>query len=122
MEEKEEIKGLERFPAYDGDPAHWVGSRDYWEAVLAEEKNKDPELHKAFRELHKKIVDMVVAFCKEHDLEVDEAYVQINGILGSKKHGEWTCATDSSMGMNSIVEGEEGMPYVDRDEPFLYQI
>ena len=122
MEEKEEIKGLERFPAYDGDPAHWVGSRDYWEAVLAEEKNKDPELHKAFRELHKKIVDMVVAFCKEHDLEVDEAYVQINGILGSKDYGEWTCATDSSMGMNSIVEGEEGMPYVDRDEPFLYQI
>lgn len=76
----------------------------------------------AFGELHKKIVDMVVTFCKEHDLEVDEAYVQINGILGSKDHGEWTCATDSSMGMYSVVKGEEGEPYVDREDPFLYQI
>ena len=113
---------LVQFPAYDGDAAHWVGSREYWESVLSREKNDNPDLHTAFGELHKQVVDLIVAFCKEHDLHVDEVSIRTDGILGSKAAGEWTGFTDSSMAMYSIEKRRDGSEYVDREHPFLYQI
>ena len=113
---------LAKFPKYDGKPEHWVGSREYWKSIFESETNRDPELHKAFGQLHHKIVNMVVAFCKEHDLNVDEVSIGIDGILGSKDYGEWTCFTDSSMSMTEIKEDEEVGQYWDREHPFLYEI
>ena len=108
---------LKQFPEYDDKPEHWVGSREYWQSIFEYEKNRDQKLHEAFDKLHHQIVNLVVAFVKEHDLNVDEFDVHADGLLGSKPFGEWTCATDSSMSMDSVEDG-----IIDRQHPFLYQI
>ena len=118
---EEDEKILEQFPPYDG-KGEFVGTRDYWRFVFEQETNRDPKLHEAFCELHKKIVDEVIQFCKEHDLKIDEFNVGADGILGSIPYGEWCPCTDSSMSMCKMVEGENGMSYTDRTHPFLYQM
>ena len=73
---------LKSFPKYDEkNPSSWEGSRDYWESVFEHETNRDTELHKAFGELHTKIVNEVIQFCKEHNLDVDEFCVSADGSL-----------------------------------------
>lgn len=118
----EDKKILEQFPKYDDKPDHWVGSREYWESVFETETNRNPELHKAFGELHTKLVNEVIQFCKEHDLDVDEFHLSADGLLGSKQYGQWTCFTDSSMSMYVRKEGKDGFEYTDRENPFLYRI
>lgn len=121
----EEKKALEKFPKYDDkDASTWVGSREYYEAVLETETNRDPELHDAFSELHKKIVDMVIQFCEEHELkDVDEFHIGADGLSGSYGNHEWTCFTDSSMSLIKLKKDEQtGWNLPDRDNPFLYEI
>ena len=120
---EEEKKELEKFPKYDGKPENWVGSRDYWESIFQTETNRDPELHKAFGELHKNIVDMVIQFCEKHGLEdVDEFHIGADGLSGSYGHGEWTCFTDSSMSINTLIKDGTRFVRADREHPFLYEI
>ena len=119
---EEDRKILEQFPKYDDKPENWVGSRDYWEFIFECEKNRNPELHKAFGELHTKIVNEVIQFCKEHDLDVDEFHVGADGLLGSKKFGEWTPSTDSYMNMYNRKVFEDGCEYIDREYPFLHEL
>lgn len=122
MTETEKI--LEQFPPYDGKPEHYVGSRDYWEGIFESESNRDPELHKAFGELHTNIVNMVIQFCKEHNLtNVDEFHVSADGIMGSIKFGEWCPCTDSSMSIVETKKDEKtGWMLPDRGNPLLYEI
>lgn len=96
----------------------YVGSDKYWENIFETETNRDKGLHNAFAELHDRLVNQVIAFCKEHNLEVDEFTIGADGILGSKDVGEWTSATDSYMSM--YVRSEDGG--IDREKPFLYRI
>lgn len=119
---EEDKKILEQFPKYDDKPEHWVGSREYWESIFKAEKNRDTELHEAFGELHTKIVNEVIQFCQKYDLDVDEFYLHADGLMGSKKHGEWCCCTDSSMSMYNNKVYEDGKEYIDRDMPFLHEI
>ena len=120
---EEDKKILDQFPKYDDNkPESWVGSREYWEFIFGEETNRDPELHKAFSELHKQIVDSVIQFCKKHNLEVDAFDISADGLLGSREYGEWTCSTDSSMSMYIRKKGKCGLSYIDRDNCFLYEI
>jgi len=124
MNQKEK-KLLGSFPPYDGDPKNFVGSREYWENVFSCETNRDPELHKAFGELHEKIVNDVIAFCKEHRLEVDEFCVRADGLRGSRDFGKWCPCTDSSMSMHVLKKvdgGRKDHMVVDRESPFLYEI
>lgn len=124
---EEEKKALEKFPAYDvSKPETWVGSREYWESIFTTETNRDPELHKAFSELHKKLVDLVIQFCEEHGLEdVDEVHFGADGLSDSYGHHEWTCFTDSSMNLIKLKDGLVkgwGSPLPDRDNPFLHEV
>ena len=124
---EEEKKALEKFPAYDeSKPETWVGSREYWESIFTAETNRDPGLHKAFSELHKKMVDLVIQFCEEHGLEnVDEVHFAADGLSGSYGHHEWTCFTDSSMNLvelkDNVIKGWDA-PLPDRDNPFLFEM
>lgn len=120
---EEENKILEQFPEYHGEGA-FVGTRDYWSSIFETETNRDTKLHEAFSKLHEEIVDKVIQFCKEHDLDVDEFVVSADGLLGSKDFGKWTCCTDSCMEMRVLKKDEEtGMWHVDREgEPFLYEM
>lgn len=115
-------KILNQIPRYDGNPEHYVGSREYWANIFMSEKNRDTELHAAFAKLHNRLVDEVIRFCKEHDLNVDEFTLHANGILGSKQEGKWTCHTDSSMEMIDMVHDENfEMDLPDRENPFLFR-
>lgn len=114
---------LESFPKYDEkNPSSWVGSRDYWESIFNDETNRDTELHKAFGELHTKIVNEVIGFCKEHNLDVDRFRVSADGLLGSRDYGEWCPCTDSSMSMHTVVKDKNGCWHIDVEKPFLYEI
>ena len=111
---------LDQFPRYKkGDV--FVGTREYWEGVFSLESNRNPELHKAFCELHKRIVNEVIRFCQKNDLTVDEFSVHADGLLDSKPYGEWTCYTDSSMALYGVKEDEDGHMYPDREIPFLFE-
>lgn len=112
---------LDQFPPYKKG-GKFVGTREYWEGVFSSESNRNPELHQAFSELHKRIVNEVIKFCKENDLTVDEFSIHADGVLGSKPYGEWVCSTDSSMAMYILKEGKDGHMYPDRDIPFLFEI
>lgn len=127
---EEEKKALEKYPKYDDSkPETWEGSRDYYEAVFKLETNRDPELHDAFSDLHEQIVNLVINFCKEHNLtDVDEFHVGANGIKDSIPYGVWCPCTDSSMSIIKLVENTEEVSkeywpeLPDRDNPFLFEI
>lgn len=68
---EEEKKALEKYPKYDDNkPETWVGSKEYFESIFTMEQNRDPELHEAFSQLHKAIVNMVIQFCENMDLRM----------------------------------------------------
>lgn len=114
-------KILEGFPDYKNGQSY-VGTKEYWRSIFSDEKNRDAKLHEAFGELHTKIVDMVILFCKEHNLDVDAFEVSADGLLGSREYGKWGPCTDSSMAMYSVVKTKDNRPFVDRKTPFLYEI
>lgn len=120
---EEDKKILEQFPEYTGDNVY-KGTKEYWSTVFEFETNRDPELHKAFSELHKKLVDEVIKFCKEHNLKnVNEFTVSADGLMGSIEYGQWGCCTDSSMSMIQMKEDKKtGWLLPDRENPFLYEI
>lgn len=114
---------LSQFPDWDRNPTHYEGTKEYWEGVFSFEKNRDPELHTAFSELHTKIVNLVIQFCKEHNLSnVDSMTINADGLAASMVFGEWSMFTDSSMGMWSLKQDEYGAMVTDRSRPFLYEI
>lgn len=114
-------KILEQFPPHEKGK-DYIGTREYWKSIFSSETNRDTELHKAFSELHHKLVEEIIQFCKEHKLEVDEVHINTDGIRGSRDYGQWTCCTDSSMTMYGIKRDEKyGFTYTDREKPFLYE-
>lgn len=60
---------------------------------------QDEDLNYAFINLHHEIVDKIVKFCKDHNLEIDEAEITVNGISGSIQYGSWQACTDSAITM-----------------------
>lgn len=60
---------------------------------------QDEDLNYAFINLHHEIVDKIVKFCKDHNLEIDEAEISVDGIAGSIEYGSWQAFTDSTMTM-----------------------
>ena len=78
---------------------------------------QDDELNKKFRDLHHTLVNLVISFCKENDIDIDEASLSIDGISASIPYGQWEACTDSSLIFNKETthRGEE-------QEPFMYSI
>ncbi len=78
---------------------------------------QDDELNKKFRNLHHALVDLVISFCKENNIDIDEASLSIDGISASIPYGQWEACTDSSLIFNKEIThiGEE-------QEPFMYSI
>ena len=120
---EEEKKELERFPSYDDTkPETWVGSREYFESVLAMEQNRDPELHEAFSQLHEDIVNMVIQFCEKHELKnIDAFYIGADGLSNNYGYHTWQCCTDSSMTIHALKNDKVLGKIID-EEPFLHEI
>ncbi len=57
---------------------------------------KDEQTSKDFSDLHKKIVNLVVTFCIEHNIDVDDFDVYADGLSSSIEYGSWHPGTDSS--------------------------
>ena len=117
-------EAIKDYPDYVRGKMLFAGTKEYWRGVFETETNRDPKLHEDFSKLHHDIVDMVIKFCKDHDLDVEEFSVHADGLLNSKEFGKWTCSTDSSMSMYVPVYDEEAKTsWVDRDgDPFLFEI
>lgn len=65
---------------------------------------QDDEINKKFRELHKKIVDEIILFCKENNIEIDEFYLSADCLEESIKYGSWQACTDSSLVFNKFTD------------------
>ena len=57
---------------------------------------KDKELTEKFSALHEELVNRVISFCKENNLECDAFSLYATGLLESREWGYWTPGTDSS--------------------------
>ena len=114
---------LEQFPHYEKG-GEFVGTREYWNGIFSSESNRDPELHKAFSELHKKLVNEIIQFCEKHNLRgVTEVNLHADGLEGSFGYGKWKSDTDSSMSLiTSKTDEITGSTVPDRKHPFLYEI
>ena len=93
---------------------------------------QDDEINKKFRELHKKIVNEIISFCKENNIVVDEIHLNADGVAGSIPYGEWEACTDSYLGLDKFtdeywdvlsmkkhVTNEEWKQIKSKQEPFL---
>ena len=75
---------------------------------------QDDEINKKFRELHKKLVNEIIAFCKENNIEIDEIHLNADGVAGSIPYGEWQPCTDSCLSFDVFTDSW--------NEPFLISI
>ena len=93
---------------------------------------QDDEINKKFRELHKKIVNEIISFCKENNIVVDEIHLNADGVAGSIPYGEWEACTESYFGLDKFtdeywdvlsmkkhVTNEEWKQIKAKQEPFL---
>lgn len=119
--EKENIEEIiAAFPDYNYGENPYVGSKDYWRNIFKGESNRNPELHRAFSDFHKHLVQEVVDFCNKYNLtNIGDFSLYINDVQDSLEEGHWCSGTDSSMSLMKYGENEFGTEFVERDYPFL---
>lgn len=96
---------------------------------------QDVEINKKFRELHKKIIDEIISFCKENNIIVDEIHLNADGVVESIPYGEWQACTDSYLGLDKFtdeyldvvsmkkhVDDKEWKLIKAKQEPFIYSM
>ena len=65
---------------------------------------QDDEINKKFREFHKKLVNEIISFCKENNIEIDEFHLNADGVAKSIPYGEWQPCTDSCLSFEKFTE------------------
>ena len=96
---------------------------------------QDDNINMKFRDLHKKIVNEIIAFCKENNIVVDEIHLNADGVAESIPYGEWQACTDSYFGldkfsdeywdvisMNKHVTDKEWKSIKAKQEPFIFSM
>jgi len=68
---------------------------------------QDAEINRKYRELHLKLVNDVISFCKENSISVDELYLRADCLSESIKFGAWQPATDSCFELLKEAESDE---------------
>lgn len=58
---------------------------------------QDDEVNKKFRELHHRLVNDIISFCVENNIEVEEVILRADGLKGSIPYEEWQPCTDSCL-------------------------
>ena len=66
---------------------------------------QDSELNKKFRELHKNVVDIIIHFCKENNITINEFHLNADGLEESIKLGSWESCTDSCLVFDKFDKG-----------------
>ena len=72
---------------------------------------QDDTLNQKFRELHKKLVNEVISFCKENKLnQIEGFHLGADGVIASIPFGEWEPCTDSCLEFYEFKS--DGTPYL----------
>lgn len=72
------------------------------------QKCQDDTITAKFRNLHFYLVNQIIGFCKENNIQIDEFNLHADGIRESIEFGEWTSATDSCLRFDEDLEHEVG--------------
>ncbi len=67
----------------------------------------DEKIKKEWYDLHVKLVNEVITFCKEYNIEASEVHLNADCLEPSIKEGEWTPFTDSAFGLYAIDKNYE---------------
>lgn len=73
---------------------------------------QDDTLNLKFRELHYKLVNEIISFCKENNIIIDEFHLNADGVEGSIPFGEWKSCTDSCLEFYELKSNCDGTPYL----------
>ena len=65
---------------------------------------QDEELTMKFRALHLEIVNKIISFCKENNIDVDEFHLNADELHDSIKYGSWQACTDSVFSMIKFTD------------------
>ena len=65
---------------------------------------QDEEITKKFRDLHIEIVNKIISFCKENNIDIDEIHLNADGVSDSIEYGEWQACTDSSFSIIKFTD------------------
>lgn len=65
---------------------------------------QDEGINKSFRQLHHDIVNMIISWCKEHGVVVDELHLSADSLQDSIENGEWTPVTDSYFALEKFTQ------------------
>lgn len=103
---------LSQFPDYKKGGLY-EGTKDYWKGVFEHQTCHDPNLHNSFSKLHEELVNRVISWCKENNVECDDFSLGIDGIVFSIPYGQWTPSTDSSCSFRVRSNDKK---------PFLYEL
>lgn len=71
------------------------------------EKVTDENIKKEWTELHEKLVNEVISFCKKHHLDASEFDLNANCLEPSIKQGKWMPFTDSSFCLFKVDEKDD---------------
>lgn len=80
------------------------------------QKSQDKDLKKKFYNLHVEIIDKVISFCKENNIEVDEFNIHADSVRESIPFGKWTSVTDSCFRMDEDLGVENGKDIFSMDD------
>lgn len=80
---------------------------------------QDDELNEKFNKFHVEIVNKIILFCKENNIEIDSFTLYADCLKDSIKAGEWEPCTDSSFEFNITPTDEIDL---ENYEPFLFSI
>lgn len=71
------------------------------------EQVTDENIKKEWAELHKKLVNEVISFCKKYHIDASEFNLSADCLEPSIKQGEWMPFTDSSFGLLKVDEKDD---------------
>jgi hypothetical protein len=96
---------------------------------------QDENITMAFRELHKELVNKIIKFCNDYNVQINEVYFNIYDIDESIPYSSWQAPTDSSltfmkfsddwkalMNGDKIVTKEEFEKIKIEQEPYLFSM
>jgi hypothetical protein len=78
---------------------------------------QDPETTKKFREFHIELVDRVIRWCNENNVQIDDFYLHADGVRESIPYASWQPCTDSGLEMYRREELDKEDP-----EPYLFSM
>lgn len=70
-------------------------------------KVTDENIKKEWTELHEKLVNEVISFCKKYNIDASEVHLNADCLEPSIEQGEWMPFTDSSFCLLKVDEKDD---------------